>query len=256
MSTETMYRHFLEVAAVYNQVRTTDEAPVRFIAQRLRGIAPVQAADIGCGGGRYDLLLCRHIPHLRLLLVDINPAMLEKAEALLRSHGIEDFSTQCAGVEAMALPQGLDAVFTFNAVHHFPLGLFLEKAAGALRKGGRLFIYTRTPEQNARTLYGRYFPGFTEKETRLYSERTLEEAIEATEGLSLAGLQTFRYAREASLEAVMERVRSRHYSTFSLYDEEAFARALEAFEARLSEAFPGGRIAWTDENLLIEAQRD
>ncbi|RMD69162.1 MAG: class I SAM-dependent methyltransferase [Gammaproteobacteria bacterium] len=256
MIATTMYRHFKEVAGIYNEVRTTDEAPVRFIAERLQGISPLRGADVGCGGGRYDLLLYRHLPGLSLLGVDINPAMLKEAETYLRSHGVENFTTQCAGVEDMALPGGLDVVLTFNAIHHFPLALFLEKAAGALKEGGRLFIYTRTPEQNARTLYGRYFPGFAEKETRLYPEEALEEAIAATPGLALLGTKTFRYAREASLERVLEKVKSRHYSTFSLYDEGDFQRALAAFEARLLADFPDRTITWTDENLLLEAERD
>src|SRR5437667_68205 len=29
-----------------------------------------------------------------------------------------------------------------------------------VRAGGQLFIYTRTPQQNARTIWGRYFPRF------------------------------------------------------------------------------------------------
>ena len=44
------------------------------------------------------------------------------------------------------------------------LGRFLAAGARVLKPGGLLFIYTRTPQQNARTIWGRYFPGFTEHE--------------------------------------------------------------------------------------------
>jgi ubiquinone/menaquinone biosynthesis C-methylase UbiE len=44
-------------------------------------------------------------------------------------------------------------------VHHFDLGRFLAAAARVLKPGGQLFIYTRTPQQNARTIWGQYFPG-------------------------------------------------------------------------------------------------
>jgi hypothetical protein len=60
-------------------------------------------------------------------------------------------------------------------------------------RGGRLFVYTRTPEQNARTIWGRWFPGFTEREQRLYSEATLTD------------------------ERLRAQVEGRHHSTFSLY---------------------------------------
>ena len=64
----------------------------------------------------------------------------------------------------------LDLVTAFNRVHHFDLGQFLTAVARVLQPGGQLFIYTRTPQQNGRTIWGRYFPGFTEHEQRLHSQ--------------------------------------------------------------------------------------
>ena len=65
---------------------------------------------------------------------------------------------------------GLDLVIAFNCVHHLDLGRFLTAVARVLRPDGWLCIYTRTPEQNARTIWGRHFPGFIEREQRLHSE--------------------------------------------------------------------------------------
>ena len=64
----------------------------------------------------------------------------------------------------------LDLVTSFNSVHHFDLGRFLTAVARVLQPDGQLFIYTRTPQQNARTVWGRYFPDFTKHEQRLHSE--------------------------------------------------------------------------------------
>ncbi len=47
-----MGEHFERVAAVYESLRTTDEAPVRRIGQLLPD-RPVTGLDIGCGTGRY-----------------------------------------------------------------------------------------------------------------------------------------------------------------------------------------------------------
>ncbi len=49
--------HFAKVAEVYTGVRTTDEEPILYIRDRLAGRGAVAAADVGCGTGRYDLLL-------------------------------------------------------------------------------------------------------------------------------------------------------------------------------------------------------
>ena len=53
--------HFERVAAVYESLRTTDEAPVRTICQLLPD-RPVTGLDIGCGTGRYTRLLRALLP--------------------------------------------------------------------------------------------------------------------------------------------------------------------------------------------------
>ena len=52
-----MARHFTEVSPVYRSVRTTDREPVERIARELEGLAKPRGADIGCGAGRYVLLM-------------------------------------------------------------------------------------------------------------------------------------------------------------------------------------------------------
>ena len=46
-----MDKHFSSIAATYHEVRTTDEAPIRFIRDSLDGLASTTAADFGCGTG-------------------------------------------------------------------------------------------------------------------------------------------------------------------------------------------------------------
>src|SRR5262249_56085391 len=87
----------------------------------------------------------------------------------------------------------LDVVTAFNCVHLFDLGRFLTAAARVLKPGGRLFIYTRTPQQNAQTIWGRYFPGFTAHEQRLHSEAALRDTIRRTGRFQVAATQTFQH---------------------------------------------------------------
>jgi SAM-dependent methyltransferase len=57
----TVDDHFEQVAAVYESLRTTDEAPVRRIGQLLPD-RPVTGLDVGCGTGRYSRLLRALLP--------------------------------------------------------------------------------------------------------------------------------------------------------------------------------------------------
>ena len=171
--------HFERVAAVYESLRTTDEAPVRAIGQLLPD-RPVTGLDIGCGTGRYSRLLRALLPEgSRLVVSDVSAAMLAQLKAGNHGHARGVVPLLAAAEELPLRTASLDVVTAFNCVHHFDLGRFLTAAARVLAPGGQLFIYTRTPQQNARTIWGRYFPGFTEHEQRLHSEAALRDAVRA-----------------------------------------------------------------------------
>jgi SAM-dependent methyltransferase len=143
----------------------------------------------------------------------------------------------------------LDLVTAFNCVHHFDLGRFLMAVARVLAPGGQLFIYTRTPQQNARTIWGRYFPGFTEHEQRLHSEATFRHAIRRTRGLTVVATQTFKHPRSSTAGRLRAQAEGRHYSTFSLYTPDELRASIATFLARL----PTPEVSWVDEHLLVVA---
>ena len=239
--------HFERVAAVYESLRTTDEAPVRRIGQLLPG-RPITGLDVGCGTGRYSRLLAGLLPEgSRLVAVDVSAAMLAQLKAANRSHAAEVVPLVAAAEELPLRAASLDVVTAFNCVHHFDLGRFLTAATRVLKPGGQLFIYTRTPQQNARTIWGRHFPGFTEHEQRLHSEAALRDAIMRTGGLTLAATQTFQHQRISTAERLQAQAEGRHYSTFSLYPPEELHAAIATFLARL----PGPEVSWVDEHLLV-----
>ena len=271
-----MSLHFAEISPVYRSVRTTDREPVEHIARELDGRVWLKGADIGCGAGRYVLAMFETIPNLSLTCVDASPAMLEQVDGLLRANGIDEFQTRHSTAEGLELEPGrYDFVSSFNAVHHFDLPEFLRRSRDGLVEGGRLFVYTRLPEHNARSIWGRCFPGFVEKETRLLTLGDLHGAIEDTPGLRFAsatclryhrqvedtpGLRfasatCLRYHRQVTLDRLIEQARSRHYSTFSLYESDAFEDALGSFREIVERRF-AAPVEWYDENILIHAVRD
>jgi len=241
--------HFERVAAAYESLRTTDEAPVCAIGQFLPG-RPVTGLDIGCGTGRYTRLLRGLLPEGSLLLAsDLSAAML--AQLTAGQHGpAPGVAPLRAAAEQLPLrAASLDLVTAFNCVHHFDLARFLAAVARVLRPGGQLFIYTRTPQQNARTIWGRYFPGFTEHEQRLHSQAALLDAIRRTGGLTVAATHTFQHPRSSTAERLRAQAEGRHYSTFSLYPPQELGASIATFLARL----PGPEVSWVDEHLLVVA---
>ncbi len=251
-----MGRHFAEVSSVYRDVRTTDREPVERIAKELEGLPHPKGADIGCGAGRYVLVMFKTIPGLHLTCIDANQAMLEQVHGLLTANGIDAFETRQSTVEGLELEHSAyDFVSSFNAVHHFDFSDFLRKSRDGLAACGHLFVYTRLPEQNARSIWGRYFPSFTEKETRLLELGHIYQRIVDTPGLRFVSATCLRYRRRSSLERLVEQARSRHYSTFSLYDPDTFEEALAVFRKKVRRRFADA-VEWDDENVLIHALRN
>jgi SAM-dependent methyltransferase len=216
---------------------------------------PVTGLDIGCGTGRYSRLLRGLLPYGSLLVAsDVSEAMLAELKAGddCRAHGDDGCAHGLVPVRSTAeeLPirtASLDLVTAFNCVHHFDLGRFLTAVARVLQPDGQLFIYTRTPLQNARTIWGRYFPGFTEHEQRLHSEAALRDAVRHTIGLKVLATQTFTHPRLSTVERLRAQAEGHHYSTFSLYTPAEWRTSFATFMARL----PRSEVSWVDEHLLV-----
>ena len=254
--------HFSQVAGHYRDLRTTDPEPIIHIVQELGPILAlprIDVADIGCGGGRYSLLFAKYLDgKLRLRCVDNNEHMLEALSTYLNANGVSRFVSVQS--EAESLPFGdnsFDCLLALNAVHHFKLREFLVEAARILRDRSLLFIYTRTPEQNSRNIWGRYFPQFCQKETRLYHQDELERTVSAVPDLKVRSVKDFKYERVASLESLIEKAENRHYSTFWLYSEKEFAAALDEFRQQIRKQFSDpNRVEWFDENLLLVIEKE
>ncbi len=172
-------RHFDRVAMQYTSLRQTDDEAVFQIRDRLPS-GPVTGLDVGAGTGRYTERLVELLgDRATIHAVDLSPAMLL---VLLRDGMPDRLPVACCQAERLPIADGsVDFVTTFNAVHHFDLDGFVQEAERVLAPGGHLFIYTRTPDQNAESIWGRAFPDFTARENRLYNETTLR-SVAATPG--------------------------------------------------------------------------
>jgi ubiquinone/menaquinone biosynthesis C-methylase UbiE len=224
----------------------------------LSGLRVACAADVGCGTGRYMVHLMRQLGgHLHVYFIDSSGAMLAELRTHLQALGVSGFDILHAKAEDMPLPdESLDCMLAFNAVHHFDLAGFLQEASRTLRPSGLLFIYTRFRDQNERGIWGRHFPGFAQKETRLYDARQVTEAIECADGLLVRELTRLSFRRAASRDTLLERAKNKHYSTFSLYEPGELERAIDGFEINLKNTYGSCEVVeWRDENVMITVAR-
>ena len=256
-------RHFSGVARHYRGLRDLDERSVRRIGRMLADIArpsvQLRVLDVGAGTGRYTesvvaTVEADHGIGCTAVAYDANRTMLGSPAA----GDIEGEMTRLVGlVEALPLRDGVfDAVLSFNAVHHFDLSRFLTAAARVLRPEGLLTVYTRTPEQNRRTVWGELFPHFADRETRLFAQEDLQSAVVGHAEFELGTVETVPWTLRTTAARLVEQATGRYYSTFSFYTPEEFQASLSTFEARLAEDYSDpSNVVWQNDHLLLVARR-
>lgn len=248
--------HFDTIAGAYRDLRYTDHEPVDYIVEKIGDQETLRAVEFGTGTGRYSRLLVQELPQLHLTCVDSSAQMLAQLSKNLDGIPNSSYAAQQATVETVKLPaRHFDAIFTFNAVHHFDLEVFLRSCSNWLREAGHLFIYTRLGEQNAKSIWGRYFPDFTRKEDRLYTWQTLKAAIHKNGTLAVRDYREFVYERQSDLVTLLRKVDHSHYSTFRLYSASEIKRARWQFAKGIKKNFDDTRcLKWHDFNIMIYLQ--
>jgi ubiquinone/menaquinone biosynthesis C-methylase UbiE len=254
LSSQTIHDHFSIIASKYQSVRTLDTEPILHIKHKLDEKTNINMADIGCGDGRYSLEFLKTFDDsFYIHCVDYNENMLKSLNGNFTEKNITNFCTRQGDANRLPLDnKSIDCIVTFNAIHHFDVPKFLSESLRSLKSDGRIFIYTRLRNQNARSVWGKYFPLFTEMENRLYELDELKSHIHNAD-MNIHFTKTFEYSRTSSLDKLIHQAENTHYSTFALYDEKTFDESLDTFQQNIKNNFDDlEKIQWTDENILIE----
>ena len=256
--TNGVVEHFSTIASQYNDLRTTDLEVVDFVTDVLPADRHLRVVDVGCGSGRYDIELLRRAENrIGLTCLDFTLEMLRALDRELQGQELGEHHTLRAAAHDLPFrDKHLDSVLTFNAIHHFDVLSFLRESARVLVPGGLLVIYTRTRSQNARNIWGRYFPRFAEKELRLFELRELQGLLDTVPGLELETIEEFQFERMASFDWLEEQARNHHYSTFALYEASEFDWAMRQFQRNVRRHFLDiDHITWCDENTALVVQK-
>ena len=258
-------RHFGDVFSAYRSVRDLDLAGVRLVSDVLMSAAaqarPYRLLDVGTGTGRYLELVSQHLSST--LAADICPMGLDRSPAMvgqarrLNGCAYPAASHLVGAVETLPFrAASCDAITSFNAVHHFDLARFVSEASRVLTPSGFLVLYTRTAEQNRDTIWGRYFPEFAARETRLHSVSAFRRALDATHAFTSVRVQSIPWRVTTSLSRLVEQVAAYHYSTFRFYSPSGLQTALDTFQTRVRDVFSDcSRITFDNDHLLVVAQQ-
>lgn len=215
--------------------------------------------DVGCGDGRYSVEICRRLGQkVSLHCVDTNQEMLNNLNSFFSASNVTNYQTHQASAEELPFADAsIDRGLTMNAIHHFIVSEFLNEVSRILTEDGFLFIYTRFRSQNKKNIWGRYFPLFNEKETRLFELNELEAEVDENPNLTLQSSEVFGYDRSADIDEVIYQAENHHYSTFYLYEKDEFERSVSEFREALTSNFgDNGKAKWTDENSLLTIKKE
>ena len=257
--------HFAKVSARYRTLRELDLGAVRIISEVVARVAdpgrPVRLLDVATGSGRYldavshclTSVLAKEVVPIGL---DLSRAMLTQAR-IHNGHAGPRARHLVGAVETLPFrTASCDVMTCFNAVHHVDLARFVAEASRVLTPSGQLVIYTRTPEQNRCTIWGRHFPEFATLETRLHGVNEVRAALQATGAFASVRAQTVPWAVTTSLSRLVEQATHYHYSTFRLYADDALRAAIDTFRQRVGQAFRDAtRITHDNDHVLVMAQR-
>jgi SAM-dependent methyltransferase len=192
--------------------------------------------DVGCGTGRLAAALAqRH--GCKVWGIDPSPEMIEVAsERVPKGVGLkigtaEDLAFKDAWFERVVMVLVLQLVDRAQA---------LAEVLRVLQPGGIFGVMTFDYAHFERYYLGGYFPSFEALDkARFPSASALEEELRAA---GFGSVRLIRLTRQETLsrEAVLERIRGKHISTFQLIDEDEYRSGFERAERELPDTIEHG----------------
>ena len=231
--------HFDEVANYYERLR--EDVYLDDIMDIMKKYTTKNdlLMDIASGTGRISTNVCRSL-NLRLILVDKNIHMLNvamkkinmqhKMDKLINMN-IYEFLKDGGKTDNVKI-NDIDIFTCFNAIHWTGLGLF-KKLEEKMAPGSLFVILTRTKKQNNESFFGLNFPKFADKETRLFS---LDQLLDEFKRCNLSVVDT-KFLKHQILQKkskLLEQAKKKSYSTFSLYSNEEYEKAMRIFKDNIS----------------------
>ena len=228
-----MQAHFASIATRYDELRTASQlgTPHDRRLVELGDLHGRRVLDVGCGTGRL-LAVLTELFDAEGVGVDASAEMVDVA----RGRQLNGATFFVAPAEELPLADGSceRAVTTF-AVHHFDRGRAFAEVRRVVGPGGRFVISTTDPDAFDRFWMAPLFPSYAAVERARFPDgATLAAELEAA-GFADTLVERFELERVFSREHALEKLRSRHASTFALIGDEEYAEGFERAERELDD---------------------
>ena len=231
--------HFSEVANHYEQLRENVYLIDIIDSMKKHTTKNDLLMDIACGTGRISTDICKSLD-LRLILIDKNIHMLNVAMKKINTQSkgnklinmdIYDFLENNGKTDNVKI-NDINIFTCFNAIHWTGLGLF-KKLEEKMAPGSLFIILTRTKKQNKESFFGVNFPKFADKETRLFSLNQLLDEFKKC-NLSIVDTKFLKHQILQKKSKLLEQAKRKSYSTFSLYSNKEYEKAMRIFKDNIS----------------------
>lgn len=170
----------------YNTTRKADPYLSKRLIEHLAPKPKGLYLDIGCGTGNYTQVL--HENGLEVIAIDPFETMLEKARS---RNDLIDWRKGMAEQIDLA-NSAVDGIIATLTIHHWSdLNAAFSELSRVLRQGGKLVIFTSTPEQMEGYWLNHYFPKMLRESTvQMPGLEKVEEAMNRS-GLTITATEKY-----------------------------------------------------------------
>ena len=243
---------YASIANTYDRGRSLSEAKemlwLSLFKQHLGLDTTSRVLDIGCGTGRFSILIARQ-SQCAVVGLDPSPSMLAEAKAKCPNEA----EWLLARAEAIPFSDSLfDVCLASQVIHHFQdIHQAFVEMYRVLRYGGRLGIRYSSHAQLQTILDYRFFP------SALLIDRERAPDIQAvrdlmrTVGFNVAKEHIVRQPLFESAEDYLKKLRLKYASVLSLISEEEYQKGLEEATVYLKERELEASDKYADITLLV-----
>jgi ubiquinone/menaquinone biosynthesis C-methylase UbiE len=234
-----------DYAASYGKYRTqTTETTAALLQSVLRYVPSSPRArviDIGCGTGRYALLLAS-VSEAQIFATDLSRAMVEQGRDKDDSKDVCWFLSDACGIPFVG--ESVDVVLLFLVLHVVKDSKkALQEAYRILRSGGHCLILTHSYSQLDQQTIFRFFPEARKLNKRRMLSLTKLKRLVRGIGFHHLWIEKFAEIVTCSPEVFLEKVRSKPNTSLRSMSNVDFQRRYEALEVVVT-----GQEEWTEEN--------